>query len=72
MYGSSLSVVLHPRIQPIAGCCAVLCLVTQLCPILCDPMDNSPPESSVCGILQAKILEWIAMPSLRGFSQLRD
>ena len=43
-------------------------LVTQLCPTLRDPMDCSPPGSSVCGILQAKILEWVAMPFSRGFS----
>ena len=30
---------------------------------LCDPMDWSPPGSSVCGILQARILEWVAVPS---------
>ena len=46
-------------------CCAVLCLVTQLCPTLCDPVDCSPPGSSVHGILQARILEWLAMPSSR-------
>ena len=40
----------------------------QLCPILCDPMDCSPPGSSVRGILQARILEWVAMPSSRGSS----
>ena len=34
----------------------------QLCPTLCDPMDCSPPGSSVHGILQARILEWVAMP----------
>ena len=39
---------------------------TPLCPTLCDPMDCSPPGSSVLGILQATILEWIAMPSSRG------
>ena len=33
-------------------------LVAQLCPTLCDPMDCSPPGSSVHGILQARILEW--------------
>ena len=33
----------------------------QLCPTLCDPTDCSPPSSSVHGILQARILEWIAM-----------
>ena len=37
----------------------------QLCLTLCDPMDCSPPGSSVHGILQARILEWIAMPSSR-------
>ena len=36
-------------------------LVTQLCPTLCDPMDCSPPSSSVHGIPQAKILEWVAI-----------
>ena len=39
-----------------------------LCPILCDPMDCSPPGFSVHGILQARILEWVAMPCL----SLRD
>ena len=44
----------------------------QLYPTLCDPMDRSPPGSSVHGILQARILEWVAMPSPRGSSQPRD
>ena len=39
---------------------------------LCDPIDCSPPRSSVHGILQARILEWIAISSLRGSSQPRD
>ena len=39
---------------------------------LCDPMDCSPPESSVHGILQARTLEWVAMPSSRRSSQPRD
>ena len=38
----------------------------QSCPTLRDPVDCSPPGSSVCGILQARILEWVAMPSSRG------
>jgi len=38
------------------------------CLTLCDPMDCSPPGSSVHGILQARILEWVAMPSSRGSS----
>ena len=33
----------------------------QLCPTLCDPRDGSPPGSSVPGILQARILEWVAI-----------
>ena len=44
----------------------------QSCLTLCDPMDCSPPGSSVHGILQARILEWVAMPSSRGTSQPRD
>ena len=39
---------------------------------LCDLMDCSPPRSSVHGILQARILEWVAMPSSRGCSRPRD
>ena len=44
----------------------------QLCSIPCDPMDCSPPGSSVHWILQARILEWVAMPSSRGSFQPRD
>ena len=44
----------------------------QLYPTLCDPIDCSPPGSSVHRILQARILEWAAMPSSRGSSQPRD
>ena len=33
----------------------------QSCPTLCDPIDGSPPGSSVLGILQARILEWVAI-----------
>ena len=44
----------------------------QSWPILCNPMDCSPAGSSVHGILQARILEWVAMPSSRGSSRLRD
>ena len=46
--------------------------VLQLCLTFCDPMDCSPPSSSVHGILLARILEWVAMPSSRGSSWLRD
>ena len=44
----------------------------QLRPALCDPMESSPPDSSVPGILQARILEWLAMPSTRESSWPRD
>ena len=40
--------------------------VAQLCPTLCDPVDCSPPGSSVHGILQARILEWVAISFSRG------
>ena len=40
--------------------------VAQSCPTLCDFMDYSPPASSVHGILQARILEWFAIPFSRG------
>ena len=42
------------------------------CSSLFDPMDGSPPGSAVRGILQARILEWVAIPSSRGSSQPRD
>ena len=43
----------------------------QSCPTLCDPMNYSPPGSCVHGILQTRILEWVAMPSSRGSSRPR-
>ena len=48
------------------------CLVAKLCLTLCDPMDCSPPGSSVHGILQARILGWVATPFSRGSSWPRD
>ena len=47
---------------------SVKVLVAQLCPTLCDLMDCSLPGSSVHGILQARILEWVAIPFSRGSS----
>ena len=44
----------------------------QSCLTLCHPMDCSPPGSSVHGILQARTLEWVAMPSSKGSSPPRD
>ena len=40
-------------------------LVTWSCPIVCDPMDCSPVGFSIHGILQARILEWVAIPFSR-------
>ena len=48
---------------------ACVCSVPQSCPTLCDPVDCRPPGSSVHGILQARVLEWVATPSSRGSSQ---
>ena len=52
----------------------VLCciLVAQSCPTLCDPMDYSPPGSSVHGILQERIVEWVTIPFFRESSRPRD
>ena len=47
-------------------------LTHSVLPTLCDPMDCSPPGSSVHGILQARILEWVAISFSRGSSWLRD
>ena len=46
---------------------AVLCLVAQSSPSLCDPLDCGTPGSSVHGILQVRILEWVPMPSSRAY-----
>ena len=46
--------------------------VAQLCPTLCDPMDCSPPGSSIHGILQARVLEWVAISFSRWSSRPRD
>ena len=50
---------------------AYLCSVTQSYPTLCDPMDCSPPGSSVHGIFQARRQEWVAISSSRGSSRPR-
>ena len=47
-------------------------LVATSCPTLCNLMDCSPPGSSVHGILQARVLEWVAIPSSRGSSRPRN
>ena len=57
--------------SPDPALCGHLC--DQSCPVLCDPMDCSPPGSSVCGTLQAGILEWgVAIPFSRASSRPGD
>ena len=46
--------------------------VAQLCPTLCNPMDCSLPYSSIHGVFQARVLEWVAISFSRGSSQPRD
>ena len=63
----------HEWIQPAPLCLeSMKVLVAQSYPILYDPMDYGPPSSSVHGILQARILEWVALPSSRGSSWPRN
>ena len=49
-----------------------LCVCVQCCPTLCDSMDYSLPSSSVHGILQVRILEWVVISFFRESSQPRD
>ena len=64
---------LPPSILPGArGTKGQLLLSFRACLTLCDPMDCSPPGSSVPGILQPRILEWVAISFSRGSSQSRD
>ena len=51
---------------------SVLVLCAQACPTLRNLMDCSPQWNSVCGVLQARILEWVAIPFSRGSSWPRD
>ena len=49
-----------------------MCVCAQSCPTICDPIDSSLPDSTVCGIFQARILEWDAISYSGGSSQSRD
>ena len=55
-----------------ASCACLPAKLLQSSPTLWDPMDCSPPGSSVHGILQARVLDWVVMPSSRGSSWSRD
>ena len=63
---SLYNVGLISAVQQSESAMKVKVLVTQLCLILCDPMDFSQPGSSVHGILQARILEWVTTSYFRG------
>ena len=52
--------------------CMFTCSVTKSCPTPCDRTDCNLPDSSVCGIFWARILEWVAVFSSRGSSRSRD
>ena len=52
--------------------CVSVCLVAQRCLTLCDPVDGSPPGSSVHVTLQAGVLEWVAIFYFRGSFRPRD
>ena len=60
-FSLGLSLIQHQILLP----SVYLCSVPNLCPTLCDPMDGSPPDSSVHGILQARILKRVAISSSR-------
>ena len=59
-------------VQGYTACHMCMCLVTQLCLTVCNPLDYSLPGFSVHGIFQARILEWVATSFSRGSSQSKD
>ena len=61
---------LHSWLKSLCHPCVNACMLS--CAGLCNPLDCSPPGCSVQGISQARILEWVAVPSSRGSSQPRD
>ena len=66
---SSVNALFSDRMVPVFF--SIVCVGAQSYLTLCDPMDCSPPDSSVHSILQARILEWVAISFSRGFSQPR-
>ena len=64
LWGIYISVCLYVHV--------LVCSVTHLCPTLCDSIDCSSPGSSLPGIFQVRILEWVAVSYSGGFSWLRD
>ena len=72
MYPLTLSIFIGSKFNfDIKLLCACV-LVVQLCLVLYDPVDCIPPGSSVHGVLQSRVLEWVVIPSSRGSSPPRD
>ena len=72
MYSLTLAIFIGSKFNfDIKLLCACV-LVAQLCLVLYDPVDCIPPGSSVHGVLQARVLEWVVIPSSRGSSPPRD
>ena len=71
-----ISMMVYHKILNIVPCaihfCLWCCSVAKSCPTLTDPMDCSPPGSSVCWFSQARILEQVTIPFFRGSSWPRD
>ena len=65
-------IILCLKFSNVFSSCVVCAKSLQPCPTFCNPMNCSPPGSSVREISQARILEWAVMPSSRGSSQPRD
>ena len=65
MFGTWFSSTLWECILTKGVCVGGRVCVAQLCPSLCHPMDWGPPGSSIHGIFQARILEWVAIPFSR-------
>ena len=62
LHWQTSSLLLVPPGKPIYACVYIYtCIVTQLCPAVCDPMDYSLPDSTVHGILQVRIQEWVSI-----------
>ena len=64
-----ISTVRNPSYSRLLGLLCVCAQSLQSCPTLCNPLDCNPANSSVHEILQARILEWVAIPFSRGSSQ---
>ena len=69
---SNLSKLHLSLLLPMSSVCARVCSDGLSCPTLCNPTDYAPPGSSIHGISQARILEWVVISFSRGSSQTRD